>query len=352
VRRVLLRGATVRPGTSVRRRITIALLDHQAPGDERTRCAGKEQRRTSSSNRSTYLAPAAGALLSLQRAAGNRATARWLKDRTARPVDPTVQRILSEPELRQRGADIQQIAGAAPQTSANLWKYTDHSNTELYVIGTVHGHAFAGLAKRKQIFDFLTGSKWDNVYGELASTDKIDIAGLKGAIESLPEPPKPGEDNYEDKLRQYPKRTRGADNTITNRSAEGLDVVYGALATNNGTVMGLETQQSRDAIRAAYVQHSPLNKDETRLTPQEEAPMEGYVQQGNQPAYMATHAQYLTQGIDPQDIEGRNEQWAAGVVADGYHLGKRTLWIVGASHLAGLSIELRNKGWTVQQHNL
>jgi hypothetical protein len=74
--------------------------------------------------------------------------------------------------------------------------------------------------------------------------------------------------------------------------------------------------------------------------------METFVTSGDEQKIMGLHASYLKQGIDPQDIEARNDQWIEGVAPGGYHVGETVLWIVGASHLAGLTLRLRKKGWT------
>ena len=65
---------------------------------------------------------------------------------------------------------------------------------------------------------------------------------------------------------------------------------------------------------------------------------------GRQDQLMKAHSVHLLQGVDVQDIEERNRNWAQGITPEVY-AGKAVLWIVGASHLAGLTIELGKLGW-------
>ena len=67
---------------------------------------------------------------------------------------------------------------------------------------------------------------------------------------------------------------------------------------------------------------------------------------------MEVYAGHLKQGLDPQDAEARNQLWATGVVPGAYHPGQTVLWVVGASHVGGLTVELSNAGWTATAKTL
>ena len=56
----------------------------------------------------------------------------------------------TEDELRERGTAIAARITDAPQSSGFLWHLTEKtSNTNLYLLGTVHARALASLVKRK-----------------------------------------------------------------------------------------------------------------------------------------------------------------------------------------------------------
>jgi hypothetical protein len=67
---------------------------------------------------------------------------------------------------------------------------------------------------------------------------------------------------------------------------------------------------------------------------------------------MELHSGYLRQGIDIQDIESRNDVWTTGVAPGSYHPGKTVIWIVGASHLGGIQVDLAKNTWKVTSKGL
>jgi hypothetical protein len=71
------------------------------------------------------------------------------------------------------------------------------------------------------------------------------------------------------------------------------------------------------------------------------------VTSGNEKKLMGIHGEHLLQGIDVQDIEERNRLWASDV-DPGRYKGQTVLWVVGVSHLGGLTIELGKLGWVAR----
>jgi hypothetical protein len=292
----------------------------------------------------------------LQRRAGNRSTVAWLgavtasKIAAARPAaEISLQRVPSDEELQGLGKEIADLGKEAPTGGGNVWHFSDSKSTDLYVIGTIHAGVFPRMAKRKEIFNFLTTTGFDYVYKEISSNLTVDAKAIKQAFKTLdgPAPEESAESSVKTRDRIYKQR---ANQTLD--ISEKLDDIYGALANKNAATLGLETDESRKQIRKSYEQTSDTNRVEIRPEPDEINTMEQAVTSGNEQDVMSIHSGYLKKGVDPQDIEARNEQWANGVEPGGYHVGKKVLWIVGASHLAGLSLALTKKGWEGGPHPL
>jgi hypothetical protein len=301
--------------------------------------------------------PSANQLLDLQRRVGNRAAVSWLSSRTTQPTDlvrdastaQQVQRLPTDEELIGRGNEIEDLSKTAPTSGGDIWHFTDSKSTELYIIGTMHGPLFRSMPTQKQerLFDFLTGTGFSKVYTEITSDLALNIPAMREAFQTLsaPEPPEGSP------TREFAKRRilkRNASETLN--LSDKLDDIYGALANKGAPTFGLETEKSRNEIRQSYAQSSIKNKEEQGLTASEEIDMETFVQAGDEKKIMGLHASKLKQGIDPQDIEARNDQWTEGVAPNAYHVGEKVLWIVGASHLGGLTLLLRQQGWTGAPH--
>jgi len=337
-------------------------------------------------------APRVLALRKLQRTIGNRATSALM---TASAPARCLQR-LTEDELRQRGTDIEARIAEAPASSGFLWHLTEKtSNTNLYLLGTVHGQVLASLAKKKALVDFLVDTTFDQVYAELDQPNvALDAKAIRADIDTLATPPTTAMERYEHRM-----ATRRLE------AAGGLDEIYTNLAADGQPIRGLETNATRAQIRAQYAagagpnvreqemgttentakllgiqpediltptqsdteteQQLSYGASQAGLPPMSAADIEsgrrsrrardkiaGYVTGGDERKLMEVYAGHLKQGLDPQDAEARNQRWAAGVVPGAYRPGQTVLWVVGASHVGGLTVELSNLGWTAKAKTL
>jgi hypothetical protein len=160
-----------------------------------------------------------------------------------------------------------------------------------------------------------------------------------------------------------------------------MDELYAAAAGHGTTFTGLESSAIRDEVRAEYegrgvtdtnykeaatisawpgvypvianpqpnvIYPQMLEADEKRNEWAEQA-IHGPVRTGDERSLMALHAGLVKKGFDPHDIESRNREWIGAHARQQDLSGKqRVLWIVGASHLGGLLVELKDAGWTAR----
>jgi hypothetical protein len=363
--------------------------------------------------------PSAAGLMWIQQSAGNRAATLLVQRALATTADvrrstprlmsrlratrelltPRYMQRLTEKELQARGAAIDARMADAPQTSGFLWHLTEKMpNTSLYLLGTLHGNVLASLVKKKGLVDFLVDTTFDHVHAEMDQPNlTLDAQKIREAIntlEPLPNPPRTAKD-----------RILHKNATKVLEDAGSLDQLYTSLAAKGNPILGLETQDIRDQIRAQYAaaagpnveeqeigttedtakllgiepgdlqNPSPTDTDaerwQTDLASQagEQAPspamiekgrrsrrarekMEGYVTGGDERKLMEVYAGHLKKGLDPQDAEARNQAWATGVKHGFYYPGKTVIWVVGASHVGGLTVELSDLGWTVTAKTL
>ena len=222
---------------------------HQPPApDERQRCSAGPAKAVGHAVRPSPVL----ALRKLQRTIGNRATSELL---TASASPRYLQR-LTEDELRERGAAIAARIGEAPESSGFLWHLTETtSNTNLYLLGTVHAQVLASLVKKKGLVDFLVATTFDQVYAELDQANlALDAQAIRADIGTLATPP-------------AGLRARIDHGAATRRleAAGSLDEVYTSLAAKGRPIRGLETKAVRDQIRAQYAAGAGPNMQEQEI---------------------------------------------------------------------------------------
>jgi hypothetical protein len=170
---------------------------------------------------------------------GNRATGELL---TASASPRYLQR-LTEDELRERGTAIAARIAEAPQSSGFLWHLTEKtSNTNLYLLGTVHARVLASLVKKKGLVDFLVDTTFDQVYAELDQPNlALDATTIRADIDTLATPAATARERIDHKM-------------ATRRLEEAgqLDELHTGLAAKGRPIRGLETNAIRAQIRAQY----------------------------------------------------------------------------------------------------
>jgi hypothetical protein len=274
-----------------------------------------------------------------------RVLSRAVRDRASlrRSGAATLSRVLDEEQLKARGHAI--TVNPTPSRGANLWLFTNpKTNTKLYIVGTIHSsNVIRRMEQGLELLEFMTTSKFDAVYAEIEERFAKPLFNIQADVVN----------NLRDarKLRtKYPSKPQLSETALMAIPGTlGLDNLLVAAATNWAGCSGLETHQDRKEVRDEYTAAAGKNTVENRLDDYEA--MEDYYAVGDEVRLNATHAEWLFEGKDLQDIESRNQRWVGSMSPD-YHPGQTVLWIVGVSHLGGLRVELSKRGWVASPVDL
>jgi hypothetical protein len=302
----------------------------------------------------------AGDVLRLQAMVGNRATEQLLMRTVAPARSPArsiasrggadVQRVsvFSEDELAERGSALEQFAEGLPLEDATaeeangdgparsrftpVFQFSDTSGTNLVVLGTVHSADLSNMDWR--IIDYLQSTAFDQVYAEMGTPPNAQYAIGQEYYEKA--------ENQSNQRMKQKLRDMALSYWTTNLFQ---DEFYGMLAARGGANLGLETKESRAEITKEYARLGGHNATEQRHSRKDNTAITDAAAKGDQRTIIALHSQYLKEGKDPLGIEARSRQWIGGVIPGVYHPGKTLLWIVGASHLGGIALDLKKAGW-------
>lgn len=278
----------------------------------------------------------------------------------------SVVRRITDRELKERGAQVAEMAKSAPTAGMNLWVARNAElEATIHLVGTYHGLKLTQVGAWRAIVSYLRDGTFTHVYTETTgpSVDALpatkQLIGLlekrvehEGILANAPDPEGRPAKTAKSRIADIDSRTGKVGDL-------GLDDAYAGVAMASSTpapVRGtLETDQSRAQAHAKNAEdRTPIAKPEVtgmtreaaaKVRGEQEIRDKGDVAAGDQRAIFAAQAEEMAAGLDVASGEERNQQWVAGT-----KVAKRDsqVWIVGAAHLPGLIVLLKKAGWTAE----
>jgi hypothetical protein len=280
-----------------------------------------------------------------------------------------VRRIPPE-DLRQRGAQIAEMAEGAPEEGVNLWVARNPVlDATIHLLGTHHGLRLTQVQGWGAVIRYLRDGRFTHVYtettgrsaeGELPATDTL-IDYLKRKVSTEEERDKAEQAKDEKKRIRANALVGQLDLQTAKIDTLSLDDAYAALAmtcTPKPKRSELETTDSRSRAHEQNRLHgvptantAPVEMDAAakekadKELDAQNARDKKDVSTGNQRAIFSAQAKEMRAGLDLASAEERNRQWIDGTAVE---KKDNQVWIVGAAHQAGLILRLKTAGWTVE----